>query len=113
MRPAGPVPAGLLFLQHLDEVGSHLCHGNADDAFEHDYDAAVAVALYLDECTLNAVERAAQDPDGSTFAEVYFVGTEVDQLLIAVPGDLDELFHVLVRDDGGYVAPVAWTGEPL
>ena len=71
------------------------------------------MTLNLDEGALYAVEWAAQDADRSAFAEVYLIGTEVDQFLVAVPGDLDELLHVPVGDDDRLVAAFRWLCEPL
>ena len=69
--------------QHLDKVRGDFGHSDADDVLQHDDYAAVAVTLNLDEGTLYAVEWAAQDTDGGAFAEVYLIGTEVDQFLVA------------------------------
>ena len=102
-----------ILIQHFYEVGSHLCYGHADDAFEHDHDAAAAVSADLYEGSSYSVEGASEYAYRRSFLQVDLVRAEVYQPLVAVFGDFDELLHFTVRYYDGDILTVAWARKPL
>ena len=89
----------LLGFQNLDKVAFERAGGHYDDAGDFYHDSFVACSFDFDECAFQAVELAAVDAHLDSFAEVDFVRGEEEKAVTERTCDLDEAFHLIVRND--------------
>jgi hypothetical protein len=83
------------------------------EARELDDNATVTDALYLDEGALYPIEGAPDDADSGAATQVKLFGTEIAELVIVAVADTDELRHLVLGNQDGFVATIHRTSEVL
>ena len=85
-------------VENLDEIGAYLGKCDSCDAFDEQYYTAASLALHFHKVSRCAIEDATVNAHVCAFFDVYLLGAQVDDLLVARIGDGDELLHLAVGD---------------
>ena len=85
-------------VENLDEIGAYLGKCDSGDAFDEQNNAAASLALYFYKVSRCAIKDTAVNAHFCAFFDVYLLGAQVGDVLVARIGDGDELLHLAVGD---------------
>ena len=88
-----------LSADYFNEIAAYFGKCNGCYTFDEQYYATAAFSLYFDKESFGPVKCATMYTHSCSFGNVYFVGAEIGQGVIASLCDCDELLHLAVRDN--------------